>query len=151
VDAVVEGSIRRDGDRLRVTVELVDVVTGYQIWSGATTARWTTSSRSRTRSRPPSWTRSASTWAPTIGLGAGTDNLRAHDAYLLGLARWHGRTPQDLLRARDYFQEAIAEDEDYALAHAGLALTYAVLPSYTDFPVELAWRRGTPRRPGPWP
>lgn len=143
VDAVVDGTIRRDGDRLRVTVELVDVASGFQIWGDRYDRTVddifviqdeisdAIASALRLHLMPES-----------SRLSAGTENLRAHDAYLLGLARWHGRTEQDLLRARDYFQAAVAEDEDYALAHAGLALTYAVLPLYTDFPAELAMEEG---------
>jgi TolB-like protein/tetratricopeptide (TPR) repeat protein len=143
VDAVVEGSIRRDGDRLRVTVELVDIATGFQIWSG---------SYNRTMddifaiqdeiSDAIVEALSLHLMPESSRLGAGTQNIRAHDAYLLGLARWHARTEADLLRARDYFQQAIAEDEDYALAHAGLALTYAILPIYTDFSPEQAMEAG---------
>jgi tetratricopeptide (TPR) repeat protein len=48
----------------------------------------------------------------------------------------------DLARALSYFQEATAADGSYALAHAGLALTYAVLPYYTDFPPERAIEDG---------
>ena len=127
----MEGSVQRDGDRLRVTVELVDVASGFQIWSekydrtvddifaiqddisGAIVDAL------RLQLVPE-----------TSRLRAGTGSVRAHDAYLLGLARWHARTEEDLLRALDYFNEAIAEDDSYAPAHAGLALTWAVLPGY---------------------
>ncbi|MFP4623341.1 MAG: hypothetical protein ACLFRX_04100, partial [Gemmatimonadota bacterium] len=73
---------------------------------------------------------------------AGTENVRAHDAYLLGLARWHSRTEEDLLRALGYFETAVDEDDSYAPAHAGLALTYAVLPAYADIPADVAAGRG---------
>jgi TolB-like protein/tetratricopeptide (TPR) repeat protein len=143
VEAVVDGTIRREGDRLRVTVELVDVASGFQIWAHrydrtvddifAIQDEISDAIAGALRLHlMPEGSR----------LGAGTDNLRAHDAYLLGLARWHGRTEADLFRARDYFQRAVDEDEGYALAHAGLALTYAVLPLYTDFPAERAVEEG---------
>jgi TolB-like protein/tetratricopeptide (TPR) repeat protein len=142
VDAVVEGSIRREGDRLRVTVELVDVATGYQIWAGSydRTVDDIFSIQDEISGAIVDALRLHLT--PGMVAGAGTSNVRAHDAYLLGLGRWHGRTPQDLLKARDYFLEAIAADPDYALAHAGLALTYAVLPLYTDVPVDQAMEAG---------
>jgi TolB-like protein len=143
VDAVVEGSVRRDGDRLRVTVEVVDVATGFQVWSerydrtvddvfaiqddisGAIVDAL------RLHLMPEA-----------TRLAGGTESLRAHDAYLLGLARWHRRTEADLLRARDYFRQAVAEDENFALAHAGLALTYATLPVYSDIPAGEAIEEG---------
>jgi adenylate cyclase len=143
VDAVVEGSVRREGDRLRVTVEVVDVATGFQIWA----ERYDRTvddvfaiqddisdaivDALRLHLMPES-----------TRLAGSTDNLRAHDAYLLGLARWHHRSADDLLRARDFFRQAIAEDDEYALAHAGLALTYATLPTYTDIPADEAIEEG---------
>jgi TolB-like protein/Flp pilus assembly protein TadD len=143
VDAVVEGSLRRDGDRLRVAVELVDVATGFQIWAerydrtmdDLFTIQDDISDAIvdalRLHLRPEA-----------SRLSAGTSNLRAHDAYLLGLARWHGRTEQDLLRARAFFQQAVDEDDRFALAYAGLALTYAILPIYTAYPSDIAMEEG---------
>lgn len=144
VDAVVEGSLRRDGDQLRVTVELVDVASGFQIWSD-----------SYDRTADDIFTIQDDIAAAIVDalrvqlvpgtsrIRAGTDNVRAHDAYLLGLARWHARTPEDLTRALEYFKQAVAEDPSFAPAHAGLALTYAVLPSYTDMPADTAAELGT--------
>lgn len=144
VEAVVEGSIRRDGDQLRVSVELVDAATGFQIWSD-----------SYDRTVDDIFTIQDDIATAIVGalrvqlvpgtsrLRAGTSNVRAHDAYLLGLARWHARTEEDLLRALEYFQRAVDEDASYAPAHAGLALTYAVLPVYTDFPVAEAAELGS--------
>lgn len=139
VDAVVEGSLRRDGDQLRVSVELVDVASGFQIWSD-----------SYDRTVDDIFTIQDDIAASIVDalrvqlvpgtsrLRAGTSSVRAHDAYLLGLARWHARTEEDLRRALEYFQRAVEEDESYAPAWAGIALTYAVLPAYTDVPVEEA-------------
>ncbi len=131
VDAILEGSVRRAGEHLRVTAQLTDVATGFQIWSetydresGGIFEIQDDISRAivdalRLQLAPTGT-------APL----AGTDNARAHDAYLLGLARWHRRTSADLERALAYFQEAAAEDPDFAPAHAGIAQTYAVLPAY---------------------
>jgi TolB-like protein/tetratricopeptide (TPR) repeat protein len=143
VDAVVEGSIRREGDRLRVTVELVDVATGFQIWAERydRTVDDVFAIQDEISEAIVDALR-LHLMPEASRLAGGTDNLRAHDAYLLGLARWHGRTEEDLLRARDFFLQAIAEDEGYALAHAGLALTYATLPIYTDFPADEAVEEG---------
>jgi TolB-like protein/Tfp pilus assembly protein PilF len=143
VDAVVEGSVRRAGDRLRVNVELVDAATGYQIWS---------ESYDRTVDDIFAIQDDIATAVVdalrlqlvpgTSRRRAGTESLRAHDAYLLGLARWNARTEEDLLRALDYFESAVEEDPGYASAHAGMALTYALLPAYTEIPPDLAAERG---------
>jgi TolB-like protein len=143
VDAVVEGSVRREGDRLRVSVELVDVATGFQIWSGRYDRAMDDVFAIQDEISEAIVDALRLHLVPESSrLGAGTESLRAHDAYLLGMARWHARTEADLLRARDYFRQAITEDGGFALAHAGLALTYAVLPLYTDFPGEEAMEEG---------
>ena len=50
---ILDGSVRRAGNRVRVTVQLVDAGNGFQLWSSATTGRWKTFLRSRTRLRAP--------------------------------------------------------------------------------------------------
>ena len=143
VDAVIEGSVRREGDRLRVNVELVDAATGFQIWSEA---------YDRTASDIFAIQDDISTAIVealrlellplSSRIRSGTASVRAHDYYLLGLARWHARTEADLRRALSYFEQAVREDDRFAPAHAGLALVYAVLPFYSDFPVADAAERG---------
>ena len=54
VGYVVEGSVRKAGDHVRITVQLNDVATGSHVWQNATTASWLTCSRCRTRSPRPS-------------------------------------------------------------------------------------------------
>ena len=143
VDALVDGSVRREGDRLRVTAELVDARSGFQIWG-----------ESYDRAVDDIFAiqddiASAIVEALRLQLGqesrlrSGTESVRAHDAYLLGLARWHQRTEADLERALEYFVEAVTEDPAYAPAHAGLALTYAVLPAYSDLSAAEAAERGS--------
>jgi len=56
-------------------------------------------------------------------------NPRAYDDYLRGRYHWNKRTPQDITSAIDYFQQAIHEDPNYAVAYAGLADAYALLGS----------------------
>ena len=144
VDAVVEGSVRRAGDQLRVTVELVDVETGFQIWSE--TYDRTVDDIFAIQDEIAAAIASALQLQLSPGasaLRAGTENVRAHDAYLLGVARWHTRTESDLRRAIGYFEDALDEDPAYAPAYAGLALTYAVLPAYSDLPADEAAEHGS--------
>lgn len=144
VQAVLEGSIRRDGNRLRIAAKLIDTRTGYQLWS-ETYERQLESvfaiqdeianaivaelrmQFSADAERDP----------------AGTTNMRAHDAYLLGLARLHARTDGSVREALGYFDRAIAEDTAYALAYAALAQAYAVLPTLGDFPFAEAVEKGS--------
>ncbi|MEJ2501773.1 MAG: hypothetical protein P8177_00410 [Gemmatimonadota bacterium] len=144
VDAVIEGSVRRSGDQLRVTVELVDVDTGFQIWSESYDRTVDDIFAIQDEIAAAIAEALQLQLAPgASALRAGTENVRAHDAYLLGLARWHARTETDLLRALEYFEQALAEDASYAPAHAGLALTYAVLPTYSDIATDVAAERGS--------
>ena len=145
-DGVTEELINRLArlEELRVTVELVDVASGFQIWSD-----------SYDRTVDDIFSIQDDIAAAIVDalrvqlvpgasrLRAGTSSVRAHDAYLLGLARWNARTADDLRRALGYFEQAVAEDDTYAHAHAGIALTWAVLPAYTDVPVDVAAERGS--------
>jgi adenylate cyclase len=60
----------------------------------------------------------------------GTQNPEAYGLYLKGRSYWNKRTLSDLQTAVSYFNQAIAKDPGYALAYAGLADTYAVMPDY---------------------
>jgi CubicO group peptidase (beta-lactamase class C family)/Flp pilus assembly protein TadD len=66
----------------------------------------------------------------------GTQNPEAYALYLKGRSYWSKRTLSDLETAVSYFNQAIAKDPGYALAYAGLADTYAVLPDYGGSPSE---------------
>jgi serine/threonine-protein kinase len=61
-----------------------------------------------------------------------TEHMGAYNSYVLGRHWWNRRTPEGLRRAIQHFQEAIAIDSSYALAYAGLADSYALLPPYTN-------------------
>jgi tetratricopeptide (TPR) repeat protein len=66
----------------------------------------------------------------------GTQNPEAYELYLKGRSYWDKRTLSDLETAVSYFNQAIAKDPDYALAYAGLADAYAILPDYGASPSE---------------
>jgi tetratricopeptide (TPR) repeat protein len=68
-------------------------------------------------------------------------DIRAYDLYLAGRHHWHQRTPESLERARDLFQQAIAVDENFALAYTGLADTYLLMDGYGDLTREEATSR----------
>lgn len=144
VQAVVEGSVRREGELVRVTAKLVDVVTGYQIWSdqfeGSATDVF--GMQDRIATSIASALQQRFVVAPEAGR-RGTTNARAHELYLLGLKRWNQRTDRDLRQALVYFEDALEEDPKFALAWAGLAQTYAVLPVYGTFPADTAVMKGT--------
>jgi TolB-like protein/Flp pilus assembly protein TadD len=63
-----------------------------------------------------------------------TENPEAYQLYLKGRFYWNKRTPQDIEKSIEYFDQAITLDRNYALAHTGLADAYALLPVYGNLP-----------------
>jgi serine/threonine-protein kinase len=137
VGSVLEGSVRRDGSRLRVGAELIDVADGCRIWAEQfdrqvddvfavedELARRIVESlrvtllgaRGRALVTPP------------------TTRPRAHELYLKGRYCWNRRTERSLRRGIAYFEEAIEHDPRFALAHAGVAESYAILCIHGHLP-----------------
>jgi TolB-like protein/tetratricopeptide (TPR) repeat protein len=144
VQAVLEGSVRRDGNQLRVTTKLIDVATGYQVWAGSFDGDATDifALQDRIAGAITDALQQRFAHAPEAGR-RGTSSVRAYELYLLGLKRWNARTDRDLRQALAYFTDALSEDPHFALAYAGLAQTYAVLPFYGAFPVDTAVLKGS--------
>jgi TolB-like protein/DNA-binding winged helix-turn-helix (wHTH) protein len=127
VGTVLEGSVRRDGTRLRVTAQLVDGVTGYEIWShsydrdaGGIFKVQGDLAQAVAESLQVNVVGPA---AAKLTLG-GTNNPKALDAYLRAMAA--EETPDDMLaRARGIltaFDDAVAADPNFAVAHAQRAI-----------------------------
>jgi TolB-like protein/tRNA A-37 threonylcarbamoyl transferase component Bud32/tetratricopeptide (TPR) repeat protein len=129
VAAVLEGSIQREGDEVRITTQLTDTRTGYQIWSGKFDRHLADlfvveDEISRAL---------ADTLKVPLGLVARpvirTTRIEAHDLYLRGLTLLAQRGPT-LHQTIAYFQGAVASDSTFAPAWAGLAAAYELLPAY---------------------
>jgi TolB-like protein/DNA-binding winged helix-turn-helix (wHTH) protein/Tfp pilus assembly protein PilF len=130
VDAVVEGTVLRSGDRVRITAELVQVSTDRHLWADtyespigdilALQNRVAAAivDQIRIQLTPQDRTRLVSTRAV---------NSDAYEDYLKGLFYWNKRSEGDLLKAIQYFQSATEKDPQYALAYAGLADCYGIL------------------------
>jgi TolB-like protein/Tfp pilus assembly protein PilF len=136
VNSVLEGSVQRAGDRLRIRTQLVNAADGFQLWSQSfdrdmsdVFAVQDEVARAVVNALEIRLVDDGS--APVVDNG--TDNLAAYNAYLQGLFFWNKRSAADLQRAADYFRDAIAEDSSFARAWAGLAGTYALFgPSEYD-------------------
>lgn len=131
VDRVLEGSVLRVGDRLRVTARLVSVETGYHLWS----ARYDREVGDVFAVQDEITASIVS--ALSLGQGSRTPvahrhskNPEAFELYLRGRHCWHQRTPESVQRAIAYFEEAVRVDNSYALAFAGLACSYSALAFY---------------------
>jgi serine/threonine protein kinase/Tfp pilus assembly protein PilF len=128
VATVLEGSVRRAGSRVRVTVQLVDARNGFQLWS----ERYDRQMEDIFDVQDEIAQAIAGRLTVTLGEKArrGTDNLDAYELYLKGRHYWHQRMPDALRMAIQCFEQAIGKDPHYALAYAGLADCYGILLLY---------------------
>lgn len=137
VSAVVEGSVRRDGRRLRITAQLIDARNGYHLWSNQYDRTMDdifalqeeiareVATELRATMRVPT---------PDAARPHRVPKPEAYDLYLRGRHAWNQRTREEMVRARDYFEQAVALDPEYANAYAGLADAWQLLPDYSDVP-----------------
>jgi TolB-like protein/Tfp pilus assembly protein PilF len=135
VATVLEGSVRKDGDRLRVTAQLNSVADGYHLWSETyerelkdvftvqdeisraivDTLQLKLANSGR-QPRPPS------------------ANVEAYDLYLQGRYHWSRWRSEGAERAIEYFQQAIQKDPNYAAAYSGLADSYGWMGFFGALP-----------------
>ncbi len=140
---ILEGSIRKSGDQLRITAQLIDATTDERLWSEVFDREVTDVFAVQEEIARAVATRlqvQIRTLADEHLKVHRTRNARAHEEYLRALYYWHRRHQDELPRAVTHFQAAIREDPNFAPAHAGLALTYAILPQYTEVDVATAMR-----------
>src|SRR5215472_3213975 len=129
---LLEGSVRRSGDRLRITVQLVDARNGFQLWSERYDRDMQDIFEIQDEIARAIAERLRVTFA--TGVRRGTENLEAYELYLRGRHYWHERSPATLRMAVQYFEQSIAIDHGYALAYAGLADCYGILNFYGWMP-----------------
>jgi TolB-like protein/Tfp pilus assembly protein PilF len=137
VRAVLTGRLQHRGDKMLVSVELIDIRDNKQLW-GDQYERQLADMLSVQREIAREITNNL---RPTLsGVDQSrmdkqyTANAEAFQLYLKGRFYWNKRTPQDLQRAIPFFQQAIEKDSNYALAYTGLADTYALIAAYTTEP-----------------
>jgi DNA-binding winged helix-turn-helix (wHTH) protein/TolB-like protein len=130
VEAVLEGSVQTDGDKLRVTTRLLRVGDGVALWAGKFDEKFTdifTLQDSISQQVAQASVLSLSREERQLLTKRYTENVEAYRLYLKGRYFWNKRTPAALQQSLRYFKEAIETDPTYALAYAGLADTYALL------------------------
>ncbi len=145
VGTVVEGSVRRAGYRVRITASLINAGDGSKMWShtyerdqrdvfavqdeiaraiaGQLTGRLIEDRDARPLVKPA------------------TGDVGAYDLYLKGRYSWNERTESGIRKAIAYLGQAVAKDPQYALAYAGLADAYVILPDYSDVPTAEAYAK----------
>ena len=129
VDAVLEGSVRKAGERVRITAQLIDCADGYHHWSESfdrnlddVFAIQTEIARKLVQALSLTLTRQENALLER----GGTANAEAYDVYLRGQASLREHTDSSLPRAAVLFRQAIERDPAFAQAHAGLANAIAI-------------------------
>jgi serine/threonine protein kinase/tetratricopeptide (TPR) repeat protein len=136
VQALLEGSVRKAGNRVRITAQLINVGDGYHLWSErfdrdladvfAIQDEISLAIVDRLKVK-------------LLGdrkekmLRRYTQNLEAYDLYLKGRYHWNRRTPDALNKAMAHFEQVVRKDPDYALVYAGLADCYSMLAQVRVF------------------
>jgi TolB-like protein/DNA-binding winged helix-turn-helix (wHTH) protein/Tfp pilus assembly protein PilF len=130
VDAVIEGTVLRSGDQVRITAQLIEASTDKHLWSQSYEGelRDTLALQSRVASAIADQIRINLTPREQAALKSSKAvNPEAYQSYLKGRYFWNKRTADGLKAALAYFKQAIEEDPNYAKAYSGLADTYALL------------------------
>ncbi len=144
VDAVMDGSLQRAGDRLRVSVRLLRVDDGQPLWARSFETVYTDPFAVQDAI--------ADQVADALSLelagrrprrpgNRGTGDVEAYQEYVRGRYFWNRRTEADLHRAMDHFQAALARDPAFAAAQAGIADCWVLLPLYSNIPPRDAFPR----------
>jgi serine/threonine-protein kinase len=134
VTTVLEGSVRRSGNQVRIVAQLIDASNEGHLWAETYDKEMTQifaiqsdvaqriATALKAKLSPEEKERIAKKQ---------TDNTEAYQLYLKGRFHWNKRTLANHRTAIEYFTQAIEKDSLYALAYAGLASTYVLLPEYT--------------------
>jgi len=147
---LLEGSVQKAGDQVRVNVQLINALTNAHLWAETYDRRLidifaveSEIAKTIAESLQAKLTGSENTAISKKP----TENPAAHELYLKGRYFWNRRNTASLRKAGDYFQQAIDLDPNYALAYAGLADVHSILPIYAgtapkdDVPKALAAAR----------
>jgi TolB-like protein/DNA-binding winged helix-turn-helix (wHTH) protein/Tfp pilus assembly protein PilF len=137
VQYVLEGSVRRDSHKVRITAQLVQMRDQSRVWA----RQYDRELSSLLALQGEIAQEIADEIQLTLGddhkrittapkPGASPSSYEAYDLYLKGRYFWNKRTRQGFQQAIDYFQQAVSKDTNYARAYAGLADSYALMSSY---------------------
>jgi TolB-like protein/Tfp pilus assembly protein PilF len=132
VTHVLEGSVRKSGNLVRVDAKLIDARSDAQVWS-ETFDREMTDIFALQDEITLAVVRELKVALLKDGLPAHAqpENIEAYNAYLRGRFYWNEGDPTDLEKARQNFERALELDPGYALAHAAMADYYSALPFYS--------------------
>jgi TolB-like protein/Tfp pilus assembly protein PilF len=144
VDYILEGTVRREGDVVRVAAQLVNTAYGFRVWSGIREQRMTGTLETQKAVAEalagelvarlnPSWA-SATRKHPS-------GQHSSYSGYLRGRCQMSTRTDEGIRKSIGTFRQVIDKDPEYALAYAGLADAYSLGARYDVFPAQDSWQR----------
>lgn len=140
VQYVLEGSVRRDADKVRISAQLIQIKDQTRLWAKQYDRELSNllvlqGEIAQDIASGIQLTLDDRKWVPPAHQAALTpDAYAAHDLYLKGRYFWNKRTIQGFQQAIEYFQQAIAKDPYSARAYAGLADSYTLLGGYSMVP-----------------
>jgi TolB-like protein/Tfp pilus assembly protein PilF len=132
---ILEGSVQKSNDQVRVNVQLINAMTDAHLWADTFDRKLTDIFAVETdiaktiaetlQARLTGSEKTAMSKKPT-------ENPEAYELYLKGRHFWNRRTEADIRKAIEYFHDAIEKDPSYALAYTGIADGYSVLTGYSN-------------------
>jgi len=124
---VLEGSVRKEEEKVRINAQLVDATTGHHLWAerfdGSLGDIFALQDRFTRKIVAALALKLTGDEEKKLTLRY-TDNVEAYDAYLKGREHFLAGTPEDYVKAVSYYEKAVELDPDFSPAHAGLASTY---------------------------
>jgi len=134
---ILEGSVQKASDQVRVNVQLINALTDAHLWADTYDRKLTDifAVESEIAKTIAETLQAKITGSEKNSIAkAPTANPEAYELYLKGRFFWNKRSGVDLRKAIEFFNQAIAQDPNYALAYAGLADSYLLLPNYGGAP-----------------
>jgi adenylate cyclase len=149
VATLLEGGVRRQEDRVRIDVQLVSAIDGYQVWSHLFERRLGDVFQLQSEVSSAVIAAVSEHHGQALGAPAALEaprNFEAYNAYLLGRHHFHKRAEPSLQRAAELFERAVQLDPGYALAYTGIADAAVLLSAryYGNVPVEQSLARAQP-------
>jgi TolB-like protein/Flp pilus assembly protein TadD len=132
---VLEGSVQKSNDQVRVNVQLINAMTDAHLWADTYDRKLIdifSVESEIAKSIADALQAKLSRAAEHVLASRPTENPEAHELYLKGRYFWNRRTGSNLQKAVGYFEQAIAKDPKYALAYSGLADCHVLLPVYPE-------------------
>ena len=142
VTSILEGSVRKSGNKLRIGVQLVNAADGYQLWS----QRYDREVQDIFDVQDEIALSVVDALKVTLlksekaaVLNRYTENVEAYQLYLKGRFYWWKSTPEDFHKSREFFQRAVEADPNYALGYCGLSSYYGLGSAFGFVPPEVGW------------